>query len=216
MIRVNSVGMTPTVVSLFVTDEKPSLITGIVTVPNAITLSRLFLLPVFLYVLFSQDNRAGAALLLGAISYTDWIDGWVARKFNQTSAFGSVFDPLVDRMLFIVATISVMVDGGVPRWICITILIREISVGLAMVIATLFGMQRFAVSYWGKWYTLLLMTAVPLLLLASSTHATADGARFLGWVLAVPGLILSYYTAIMYVPVIRANLITGRINRTLR
>jgi len=197
-------------------DEKSSFMTGIWTVPNAITLSRLFLLPVFLYVLFDRNNRGGAALLLGAIGYTDWIDGWVARKFNQMSAFGSVFDPFVDRMLFIVATIGVMVDGGVPRWFCISILVREITVGMAMVVGTLFGMQRFAVSYWGKWYTLLLMTAVPLLLLASSSHATAEGAEVLGWAMAIPGLGLSYYTAIMYGPVIRANLRAGRSNRPLR
>jgi phosphatidylglycerophosphate synthase len=89
--------------------------------------------------------------------------------------------------------------------------VREIMVGGAMVVATLFGMQRFAVSYWGKWYTLFLMTSVPLLLLGSSTFSLANGATALGWILAVPGLTLSYYTAVMYVPVIRTNLRAGRI-----
>jgi cardiolipin synthase len=168
------------------------------------------MLPVFLYVLFGRDNRSGAAWLLGAISYTDWIDGWVARKLNQTSVFGSVFDPFVDRMLFIVATIGVMIDGGVPSWFCIAIMVREIAIGGAMLIGTMFGMQRFAVSYWGKWYTLFLMTSVPLLLLGSSTSGLANGATVLGWIFAVPGLALSYYTAVMYVPVIRANLRAGR------
>ena len=162
------------VVSVIVSTEKPSLTSGMWSIPNAITLARLCMLPVFLYVLFARDNRAGAAWLLGAISYTDWIDGWVARKLNQTSVFGSVFDPFVDRMLFIVATLGVMIDGGVPSWFCIAILVREITVGGAMVVATLFGMQRFAVSYWGKWYTLFLMTSVPLLLLGSSF----DGRNF--------------------------------------
>ena len=181
------------------------------SIPNAITLARLCLLPVFLYVLFGKDNRADAAWLLGAIAYTDWIDGWVARKLNQTSVFGSVFDPFVDRMLFIVATIGVMIDGGVPSWLCIAIMVREIAIGGAMLVGTMFGMQRFAVSYWGKWYTLLLMTSVPLLLLGSSASGLADGATILGWLLAVPGLALSYYTAVMYVPVIRANLRAGRV-----
>ena len=180
------------------------------SVPNAITLARLCMLPIFLYVLFGRDNRAAAAWLLGAISYTDWIDGWVARKLNQTSVFGSVFDPFVDRVLFIVATIGVMIDGGVPSWFCIAIMVREIAIGGAMLIGTMFGMQRFAVSYWGKWYTLFLMTSVPLLLLGSSRSGLADGATVLGWIFAAPGLALSYYTAVMYVPVIRANLRAGR------
>jgi len=211
MIRVNSDGMTKIVVSWFVSSEKVKLTSGMLSIPNAITLARLCLLPVFLYVLFGKDNRAGAAWLLGAISYTDWIDGWVARKLNQTSVFGSVFDPFVDRMLFIVATIGVMIDGGVPSWFCIAIMVREIAIGGAMLVGTMFGMQRFAVSYWGKWYTLLLMTSVPLLLLGSSASGLADGATILGWLLAVPGLALSYYTAVMYVPVIRANLRAGRV-----
>ena len=209
--RVNREAIVKIVVSVIVSTEKPSLTSGMWSVPNAITLARLFMLPVFLYVLFGRDNRAGAAWLLGAISYTDWIDGWVARKLNQTSVFGSVFDPFVDRMLFIVATLGVMIDGGVPSWFCIAILVRELLVGGAMVVATLFGMQRFAVSYWGKWYTLFLMTSVPLLLLGSSTFGLADGAKALGWIFAVPGLALSYYTAVMYVPMIRANLRAGRI-----
>ncbi len=211
MIRVNSDGMAKIVVSWFVSSEKVKLTSGMLSIPNAITLARLSLLPVFLYVLFGKDNRAGAAWLLGAISYTDWIDGWVARKLNQTSVFGSVFDPFVDRMLFIVATIGVMIDGGVPSWFCIAIMVREIAIGGAMLVGTMFGMQRFAVSYWGKWYTLLLMTSVPLLLLGSSASGLADGATILGWLLAVPGLALSYYTAVMYVPVIRANLRAGRV-----
>ena len=209
--RVNSDGMKKIVVSLIVSAEKEKLTSGMLSFPNAITLARLCMLPVFLYVLFGRDNPAGAAWLLGAISYTDWIDGWVARKLNQTSVFGSVFDPFVDRMLFIVATLGVMIDGGVPRWFCIAILVREIAVGGAMLVATLFGMQRFAVSYWGKWYTLFLMTSVPLLLLGSSTSGLADGATLLGWILAVPGLCLSYYTVVVYVPVIRANLRAGRV-----
>ena len=210
MMRVNSDGMKKIVVSLFVGDEKSKLTSGMLSVPNAITLARLCMLPIFLYVLFGRDNRAAAAWLLGAISYTDWIDGWVARKLNQTSVFGSVFDPFVDRVLFIVATIGVMIDGGVPSWFCIAIMVREIAIGGAMLIGTMFGMQRFAVSYWGKWYTLFLMTSVPLLLLGASTSGLADGATVLGWIFAVPGLALSYYTAVMYVPVIRANLRAGR------
>jgi cardiolipin synthase len=211
MMRVNSDGMSKIVVSLIVGGEKEKLTSGMLSFPNAITLARFCMLPVFLYVLFGRDNPAGAAWLLGAISYTDWIDGWVARKLNQTSVFGSVFDPFVDRMLFIVATLGVMIDGGVPGWFCIAILVREILVGGAMLIATFFGMQRFAVSYWGKWYTLFLMTSVPLLLLGSSSSGLADGARTLGWIFAVPGLALSYYTAVIYVPVIRANLRAGRV-----
>ena len=173
-------------------------------------------LPLFLYLLFAKDQRAGAALLLGVLGMTDWVDGWFARKFNQVSPFGAVFDPTVDRVLFVVSAISVLIDGAVPLWFCIAILVREIAVGAMMVVGTLMGMERFPVSNNGKWYTFLLMMAVPFLLLAGSSHVTADFGRVVGWLCAIPGLVLSYYTAVTYVPIVRANLRKGRAAKTLR
>ena len=189
---------------------------GMLSVPNFITLARLCVLPLFLYLLFNKDQRAGAALLLGVLGMTDWVDGWFARKFNQVSPFGAVFDPTVDRVLFVVSSISVLMDGAVPRWFCIAILVRELVVGAMMVGATLMGMERFPVSNNGKWYTFLLMMAVPFLLLAESSHITADFGLVVGWLCAVPGLALSYYTAVMYVPLVRTNLRKGRAAKGLR
>ena len=189
---------------------------GMLSVPNFITLARLCVLPLFLYLLFARDQRAGAALLLGFLGMTDWVDGWFARKFNQVSPFGAVFDPTVDRVLFVVSAISVLIDGAVPRWFCIAILVREVVVGAMMVGATMLGMERFPVSSNGKWYTFLLMMAVPFLLLAGSSHVTADFGLVVGWLCAIPGLALSYYTAVMYVPLVRTNLRKGRAAKGLR
>ena len=189
---------------------------GMLSVPNFITLARLCVLPLFLYLLFARDQRAGAALLLGFLGMTDWVDGWFARKFNQVSPFGAVFDPTVDRALFVVSAISVLIDGAVPRWFCIAILVREVVVGAMMVGATMLGMERFPVSSNGKWYTFLLMMAVPFLLLAGSSHVTADFGLVVGWLCAIPGLALSYYTAVMYVPLVRTNLRKGRAAKGLR
>jgi len=173
------------------------------------------LLPVFVVMLLRDDQRAGAALLLGVLGMTDWVDGWIARKFNQTSSFGMVFDPFVDRALFVVGTGSVLIDGGVPFWFCAMILVREIFVGVMMIIGTSMGMKRFAVSVWGKRYTFLLMTSVPLLLLGSSTHFTADAAEVTGWVLGVPGIVMSYVVAIRYIPIVLLNVRVGRAERGL-
>jgi len=188
---------------------------GIVTLPNLITMVRLLVLPVFVVMLLVNEQRAGAALLLGVLGMTDWVDGWVARTFNQTSQFGMVFDPFVDRALFVVGTGAVLLDGGVPLWFCASILFREMFVGLMMLVGTMFGMKRFAVSIWGKRYTFLLMTAVPLLLLGSSSHITADAAWVGGWVLGIPGLIMSYVVGVLYIPVVLQNVRAGRAERAL-
>ena len=188
---------------------------GIATLPNLITMVRLLVLPVFVVMLLVNEQRAGAALLLGLLGMTDWVDGWVARTFNQTSQFGMVFDPFVDRALFVVGTGSVLLDGGVPLWFCASILFREVFVGLMMLVGTLFGMKRFAVSIWGKRYTFLLMTSVPLLLLGASSHITADAAWVGGWVLGIPGLIMSYIVGVLYIPVVLQNVRAGRAERAL-
>lgn len=188
----------------------------ILTWPNAFTLGRLLMLPWFLWLLLVDDNRAGAALLLGLLGATDWVDGWLARVLHQRTDFGAIFDPVVDRLLFIVGAIGVWIDGGVSRWFLAAMMAREIVVGLTMVIATLFGMEPFAVSTLGKRYTFLLMTGVPLLLLGASDHALAPAATVAGWVVAMPGLVLSYVTAVAYVPQIRVHLRRGRATRGLR
>ena len=182
----------------------------VLTAPNLITRVRLLCLPIFLWLLFTVEDRAGAAWLLGALGSTDWVDGWVARKLNQRSSFGAVFDPTVDRCLFIVAVLAIAVDQSMPVWFAVAVLIREISLAAAMVIATAFGMQRFSVSIWGKRYTFLLMFAVPLMLLAADDGRGADLVSLGAWAFAIPGIILSYSTALAYIPEIRHNLRLGR------
>jgi cardiolipin synthase len=187
----------------------------IVTWPNVVTLTRLLALVPFAWLLLVRDERAVAAVVLGGIGVSDWVDGWLARRLDQRSNFGSVFDPVADRILFIVGAGIVLIDGAIPLWFGLAIAIREALVGLVMTVATAFGMRRFPVSTLGKRYTFLLMSAVPLLLLGVSDVAVALPARFIGWSLGLPALILGWLAALMYVPEIRQNLRAGRATRSL-
>ena len=186
----------------------------ILTVPNLITLVRLCCLPLFLWLLFSVNDRGAAAWLLGGLGATDWVDGWVARRFDQQSDFGAIFDPSVDRGLFIVAVLAILVDRSMPLWFGGLVLVREVLVASVMSIATAFGMKRFAVNKWGKRYTFLLMFAVPLILLGQADGAGSKWVSWLGWSCGIPALVMSYATAFNYVPVIRANLRSGRASRS--
>ncbi len=182
----------------------------IFTVPNLITLLRLCCLPLFLWLLFTVKDRGAAAWLLGGLGATDWVDGWVARRFNQQSDFGAIFDPSVDRGLFIVAVIAILIDQSMPIWFGGAILAREVFVASVMAIATAFGMKRFAVNKWGKRYTFLLMFAVPLILLGQAEGAGSQWVTGLGWLFGVPALVISYTTAFNYMPLIMTNLRLGR------
>ena len=93
-------------------EEDPVAVDRILTLPNAITLVRLLCIPIFLYLLFVRDARLGAAVLLGALGATDWVDGYAARHLGQVSNFGKAFDPTVDRLLLITGVISIIVAEG--------------------------------------------------------------------------------------------------------
>lgn len=181
------------------------------TAPNLFTLVRLCCIPLFLYLLFGRDNRAGAAWLLGGLGATDWVDGWLARRFDQVSEFGKVFDPTADRLLFIVGIAGIIIDGSAPLWFAWMVVAREVLVGGTVAIATIaFKMQRFDVSFVGKAATFLLMFAMPGFMLGASDFPGHTGFQIASWILGIPGLILSYWTAITYVPTISASIVAGR------
>jgi cardiolipin synthase (CMP-forming) len=181
------------------------------TVHNAFTLVRLLCLPLFLYLLFGRDNLAAAAFLLGGLGATDWVDGWLARRLGQTSEFGKIFDPTVDRILFIVGLTGVIIDGAGPRWFYLAVLARELLFGGTVAVATLaWRMQRFDVTWWGKMATFLLMFTIPGLMLGASDFPGHDIFQAASWIIGLPGLAISYYTALAYVPAIRAGIRQAR------
>jgi cardiolipin synthase len=181
------------------------------TAPNLFTLVRLCCIPLFLYLLFGRDNRAGAAWLLGGLGATDWVDGWLARRFDQVSEFGKMFDPTADRLLFIVSITAIIIDGAAPLWVAWIVVAREAIVGATVAFATIvFKMQRFDVTLQGKAATFLLMFAMPGFMLGSSDFAGHRGFQIASWILVVPGIALSYWTAFTYIPTIRASIVAGR------
>ena len=180
------------------------------TVPNAITFVRLMCVPVFVWLLFSRDDRVGAAVLLAALGSTDWIDGWFARRFDQVSEFGKIFDPSADRLMMLTAVIATWVDGSVPAWFAFLTLLREGLVTVAALGLGALGVERFDVTWWGKTGTFFLMFAYPFLLGGASTLASAEWLRAAGWLCGIPGLIISWYAAAGYVPIAREALRESR------
>jgi cardiolipin synthase len=183
----------------------------ILTVPTLFTAARLLCLPLFLYLLFGRDNQAGAAWLLGILGATDWVDGYLARRLNQVSEFGKKFDPTVDRVLLIVALVAIIIAEAAPLWFCVAVLARELLVGGAVAIATIFySMPRFDVSWWGKLATFLLMFAIPGFMLGGSDIPAHQAFQVASWLVGIPGLVISWITALAYLPKIRDGIVAGR------
>jgi cardiolipin synthase len=183
----------------------------VLTVPNVISVVRLLCMPVFVYLLFGRDNRAGAASLLAALGCTDWIDGYIARHWNQVSKLGKVLDPVADRLLFFVGVGAILIDGSVPVWVAVLVLAREVLVAVATLVLAAAGARRIDVTWFGKAGTFGLMVAFPLFLAAESTFGWRDTAAVLAWVAAIPALVFSYISVVMYVPIGRRALREGRV-----
>jgi cardiolipin synthase (CMP-forming) len=182
----------------------------VLTLPNLITLARLACLPLFLWLLFGKEDRAAAAALLALLGITDWVDGYVARHLGQVSELGKVLDPVADRLLFLVGAGGILIDGSVPAWFAVIVLVRETLVGGATLVLAALGARRIDVTWFGKAGTFGLMIAFPLFLASHSDLSWADTAGVLAWIAGIPGLALSLYAAVLYIPIARRALREGR------
>lgn len=183
----------------------------VLTLPNAITAARLAAIPLFVWLLFGRDDRAAAAVLLAVLGSTDWVDGFVARRYGQVTELGKVLDPFADRLLLGVAVVSILIDGSVPLIVAVLALVRESVVAVAALVLAAMGVRRIDVSLLGKASTFCLMASFPLFLASASTLSWADVAGVLAWIVVVPGLVLSYVSAGAYVPVARQALAARRV-----
>ncbi len=176
------------------------------TVPNLISTARLAAIPVFVWLLFGRDNRAAAAVLLGVLSSTDWVDGFVARRYDQVTEVGKLLDPVADRLLLAVAVVSILIDGSVPFAVAVAALVREGLVAVAAVALAAMGARRIDVTLVGKAGTFCLLASFPLFLASASTLSWAEVAEVLAWLFVVPGLVLGYVSLVMYLPLARRAL----------
>jgi cardiolipin synthase (CMP-forming) len=186
------------------------------TIPNVISIVRLLLVPVFLWLLWKPDPaRRGAAVLLAALGASDWVDGYIARHFDQGSELGKVLDPLADRVLLVAAAIALLREDlgtaiNIMIWV---VLVREVLIGAATLALGLAGARRIDVLWAGKAGTLALMFALPMFLLADAAPSVRTVFDVLGWLFAIGGIVLGYYAAARYVPTARAALREGRAAR---
>ncbi len=149
----------------------------VLTIPNLISVARLLCVPVFLWMLWEpHPARRGAAILLAVLGATDWVDGWIARHFDQGSELGKILDPTADRVLLVAAAVALLGEGlpvgvNVILWV---VLVREVLVAVATVGLGLAGARRIDVVWAGKAGTLALMFALPMFLIADAARLGAD------------------------------------------
>lgn len=188
----------------------------VLTIPNLISMVRLACAPVLVWLLLGVDNQTAAFVLLAVLGATDWVDGWIARRYDQGSDLGKILDPTADRILLLTAGIALTIEGSLPVAVGVAVLVREVLVAGATLALAAAGARRIDVRWAGKAGTLALMFALPGFLLVHIVDPGAGRTVILSltWLATIVGLILSYWAAAAYVPAARAALREGRLART--
>ncbi len=163
------------------------------TVANIITMFRLLGLPLFVWLMVGPQAYGLAFLTLVIVGTTDWIDGYVARRFDQVTRLGRLIDPLIDRALLATAGLTFAVLGIIPVWIVALLVGRD----LVLLVAALLlfrGNPDIPVTRLGKFATACLLTGVPGFLLGYMDWSGAAVWAVVGWVFTAVGLV-TYYAA---------------------
>lgn len=170
----------------------------ILTIPNALSVLRLALIPVFLWlVLAEQADLAGVAVLTVS-GITDWADGVIARRTGQTTHLGRLLDPLVDRLTIAATLIGLALRDLVPWWLVGLLAARELLL-LALVPALRRrGLIALPVHYLGKAATFALYWGFPFVLVGAGTAEWEQILGALGWAFVIWGTALYWYAALLY------------------
>jgi cardiolipin synthase len=182
----------------------------ILTIPNGISVARLAGVPVFLWLVLgprtaTADYWAVALLIVAGLS--DWLDGKIARAFNQTSKLGQLLDPAADRLYIAATLIALAIRAIIPWWLVAVLAVRELMVGVGLeVLRRRTRISGLQVSLAGKAATLCLLYAFPLLFLGDHPGWGGTLARVIGWAFAIWGTALYWQSAMLYLTQIRGLL----------
>ena len=168
------------------------------TIPNALTALRGLGVPLFIWLALDQKADGWAIFVLAIGGITDYLDGKLARLWNQTSRFGELADPAIDR-IYIVATLIVLyLREALPLWVIMVLLARDLLLGGVTIALTRNGLPPLKVTYLGKAATFNLLYAFPFLLLALSDSLAGTLAYIFGWAFAIWGIGLYLVTGVSY------------------
>lgn len=170
----------------------------VLTVPNLLSALRLLGVPLFLWLILVPEADGLAILVLAVAGFTDWLDGYLARRWQQISRVGQLLDPVADRLYILATLIGLLLRGIVPVWLVVLLVSRDVLMSLVLVLLKRRGVTGLPVHFLGKAATFCLLYAFPLLLLGDGTGVVADTARVFGWAFAIWGTALYWWAAVLY------------------
>jgi cardiolipin synthase len=170
----------------------------VLTIPNALSAARLVGVPFFLWLVLNEHDAA-AVIVLMVSGFTDWLDGKIARRWNQMSRVGQLLDPAADRLYILATLIGLTVRDVVPLWLTVALVGRDVLLAFTLPVLRRHGYGPLPVHFLGKAATFNLLAGFPLLLLGEGDSLVSQVAHAFGWAFAIWGTALYWWAGVLYV-----------------
>lgn len=171
----------------------------VLTVPNALSVLRLVGVPLFLWLLLGPRNDLAAIGVLAVGGFTDWLDGFLARRWHQRSRVGQMLDPVADRLYIVAIVFGLAIRDFIPWWLVIVLLVRDVLLVAVIPLLRSRGWTSLPVHFIGKAATFCLLYAFPLIVLGSLSGDIGVAAKVLGWAFAIWGTGLYWWAGLLYI-----------------
>ncbi len=168
------------------------------TLPNAVSAVRLLGVPLFLWLVLGPEADVLALIVLMFSGFTDWLDGYLARRLNQTSKLGEILDPVADRLYILAVVIGLGFREIVPWWVVIILPLRDAFLWCLVPFLRTRGYSALPVHFLGKAATFNLLYAFPLLFVGDGTTTIATLGKVFGWAFAIWGIGLYWWAGLLY------------------
>jgi cardiolipin synthase len=175
----------------------------ILTIPNALSALRLAGVPLFFWLIVGPQSDEWAIAVLFTSGFTDWLDGYLARRLKQFSRLGELLDPLADRLYIVAALVALWLREIVPTWVVVVLVGRDVVMAMVLGYLKRRGITGVPVHFVGKAATMNLLYALPLALLGTFAGAFGHIAHVFAWAFILWGIAMYWYGALLYIGQVR-------------
>ena len=179
-------------------EYSPKAMNRVLTVPNLISFLRICSIP-YIAWLITKNHMILALIVLAISAFSDCIDGYIARRWNQVSKLGQILDPIADRLLIIFSTIALAIAKIIPWWALVLVVLRDVIMAALVVLLAQHDYGPLPVNFVGKAGTALIMLAIVSLMIV---YAVSTEAMFVLYAAAIAcgiwGIVLYWYAGLLY------------------
>lgn len=190
------------------TTAEPVASSAILTIPNVISFARLATVPFFLWLWFA-GSREVAVVVYAIGAWTDFFDGFIARRTGSVSELGKLLDPLADRVFIVALAIALVGGGTLPWWLAVAIIGRDVVILSLYPLVQRRGVPKIAVNFVGKSATAALLFGLTWLALSETDFGLADIGDEVGIAFVIFGAVLYWVAGAMYARIAISGMTKG-------